>query len=71
MSRIEIKATQNGPYRIPGNATYEDAEGNQKTTEGRAVFLCRCGHSGNKPFCDGSHKRVGFEAPGVTLEVEE
>ena len=29
------------------------------------VFLCRCGGSDNKPFCDGTHKRIEFEAPGV------
>ncbi len=30
--------------------------------------LCRCGHSANKPFCDGAHKAAGFEAPGLELE---
>lgn len=32
-------------------------------TSKRAVALCRCGQSGNRPFCDGSHKRCGFSAP--------
>lgn len=39
----------------------QDADGNI-IQQDRELALCRCGHSANKPFCDGSHKRNGFEA---------
>ncbi len=67
--KIEIKASKNGPYLIPGSVTFTDADGNVKQTQGKMVALCRCGQSANKPFCDGSHKRVNFQAPEVTLSV--
>lgn len=51
----------NGPIRIEGELTLKDANGNSYDLGGRdAVALCRCGHSANKPFCDGSHNREGF-----------
>ncbi len=34
------------------------------------VSLCRCGHSANKPYCDGTHKTVGFVAPPAVIEVD-
>ena len=53
----------NGSIRIEGDFTVHDAEGNPFGLAGRTVVgLCRCGHSENKPFCDGSHKRVGFQS---------
>ncbi|HML18914.1 MAG TPA: CDGSH iron-sulfur domain-containing protein [Bryobacteraceae bacterium] len=53
----------NGSIRIEGEYTIQDADGNAFGLAGRTVVgLCRCGHSENKPFCDGSHKRVGFES---------
>ncbi len=67
----EIKCFENGPYFVSGTFTYVDADGNEQTTTGKGVALCRCGHSGNLPFCDGSHKKVGFEAPEVTLKANE
>ena len=67
--KIEIKATKNGPYLVAGTATFTDAGGNVKETEGKMVALCRCGQSANKPFCDGSHKRVNFEANEGTLTL--
>lgn len=53
----------NGPIRIEGEFSIVDMEGKEFGLAGRTVIsLCRCGHSENKPFCDGSHKRQGFES---------
>jgi CDGSH-type Zn-finger protein len=61
MADITITVRDNGPYRISGGATITDAEG--KTYEVQdVVALCRCGHSANKPFCDGQHKTNGFQS---------
>ena len=50
---------------VSGSFVVEDVDGNPYTIEGEA-FLCRCGASHTKPFCDGSHKAAGFEsAPHV------
>jgi CDGSH-type Zn-finger protein len=63
MDEIVIQVRENGPYKITGPITIVDAEGRAfALPEGSAVALCRCGHSTNKPFCDASHKRVGFVA---------
>jgi len=70
MSKIEIKARENGPFKIFGTATYVDVNGQKQTTTGAAIALCRCGHSANKPFCDRSHRRVGFEAPLMYLQLD-
>jgi CDGSH-type Zn-finger protein len=66
----EIKILENGPCLIAGKATYVDADGNEQTTEGKMVALCRCGASANKPFCDGAHKTAGFEASEIVLKLE-
>ena len=68
---IKIEAAENGPYVIAGSAVFVDADGNEQTTPGTAVALCRCGGSANKPFCDGSHKKIDFTAKGITLDLEE
>ncbi|HLA64437.1 MAG TPA: CDGSH iron-sulfur domain-containing protein [Rhodothermales bacterium] len=57
--RVELRP--NGPLLFRGPITITGADGNQVTTA--KVSLCRCGASANKPFCDGSHRNVGFEAP--------
>lgn len=60
---VRIVVRRNGPYRLHGPATIVDAEGTEYARpEGEWVHLCRCGRSGTKPFCDGTHKRAGFEA---------
>ena len=55
-----IKVRKNGPYLITGTVELTDHEGNVIESKENFV-LCRCGHSKNKPFCDGSHKEVFFD----------
>ena len=60
--QVTITVRNNGPYRVEGPVRLIDADGNEfKLPEGRPFFsLCRCGGSTNKPFCDGTHSRIGF-----------
>jgi len=58
---VTVKPLPNGPLQVKGEVEVLDAQGNPIPSKGGDVFLCRCGHSGNKPFCDGSHKRVEFK----------
>jgi len=63
LAGAKITINNDGSVRIEGEFTIHDAEGKQFGLGGRTtVSLCRCGHSQNKPFCDGSHKRVGFQS---------
>ena len=63
MSDVKIIVRNNGPVRLEGDIVILDQEGRPFGLAGRtAVSLCRCGHSANKPFCDGSHNRVGFQS---------
>ncbi len=60
---VTVKALQDGPLQVKGECEVQDAQGNVIPGKGGdAIFLCRCGQSGNKPFCDGAHKRVGFKS---------
>ncbi len=62
MSDVKITVNLDGPIKVEGTARLMDHEESElPTQEGVPSFLCRCGASQNKPFCDGSHKRVGFE----------
>jgi CDGSH-type Zn-finger protein len=53
----------NGPLIARGKIRVETSDG-QLLQEGNEIYLCRCGKSQNKPFCDGSHKTSGFVDPG-------
>jgi CDGSH-type Zn-finger protein len=59
--KVVIKVNDNGSYRITGDVELIDAEGNLFETK-KSFSLCRCGHSENKPFCDGTHRKIGFES---------
>lgn len=58
---LEIKPLKNGPVMVAGNLEVIAASGRRVAT-GKKFALCRCGVSKNKPFCDGSHNEIGFEA---------
>jgi CDGSH-type Zn-finger protein len=59
----KVTVNNNGPLRIEGEFSICDASGNEFGLAGRTVIsLCRCGLSENKPFCDGSHARQGFQS---------
>lgn len=67
-----VEARQNGPYLITGDVTVVDAGGREFVRpQGTAIALCRCGNSQNKPFCDGSHKVIGFHADDVAQRVQD
>lgn len=51
----------NGPLMVEGRVEFRAAAGVAFVTEER-TWLCHCGQSANKPFCDGTHKKVGFAA---------
>lgn len=65
----KVTCFENGPCVIEGNMVYIDADGNEQTTPGKSVALCRCGSSKNKPFCEGTHKTVDFTATGLELTL--
>jgi CDGSH-type Zn-finger protein len=59
----KITVRNNGPLRVEGEFEICDEQGNKFGLAGRTVIsLCRCGHSANKPFCDGSHKSAAFQS---------
>ena len=60
---VKITVRPNGPLQVEGAIALTDANGKQWDLAGKpAVFLCRCGASENKPFCDDAHKKVGFQS---------
>ena len=60
---VKITATENGPLSVKGPITLVDQDGNRYDLGARKrVALCRCGGSTSKPFCDGTHSRIGFQA---------
>ena len=70
-AQVTITVRENGPYRVEGPVRLLDANGNEITLRQPPFSLCRCGGSTNKPFCDGTHSRTGFQAaeaavPGST-----
>ena len=61
-AEVTISISKNGSYSVNGSITLLDAEGNDIGSEKETVFLCRCGASKKKPFCDGSHKNADWDA---------
>ncbi|WP_298134850.1 CDGSH iron-sulfur domain-containing protein [Acidiferrobacter sp.] len=60
MTKITVKA--NGPYLVTGADVVDETGASFPVEAGKPIALCRCGASHKKPFCDGSHIKIGFKA---------
>jgi 3-phenylpropionate/trans-cinnamate dioxygenase ferredoxin subunit len=71
---INVLAKRNGPYVVSGDLNelnLTDADGNKYDLTGKqTVALCRCGASTNKPFCDGQHSKIGFQAAEAAVKSQ-
>jgi CDGSH-type Zn-finger protein len=61
MADVKISVLKNGPYIVAGAVELKDADGNTYPAKEK-MALCRCGASTTKPFCDGTHSKIGFQA---------
>jgi CDGSH-type Zn-finger protein len=65
---VTITVRPNGPLRVEGPIKLIDSDGKQLDLAGKpAISLCRCGASINKPFCDGTHSKIGFQAAAAVV----
>ena len=72
MAEVKITVNKNGPYKVEGPVKLVDATGTEYDTGGKpAIFLCRCGGSVNKPFCDGTHSKIGFQGAEAAVRKAE
>lgn len=60
-SPARLSALPDGPYEVSGPLQIVDRDGQAIEAAAPKFYLCRCGHSASKPFCDGSHARVGWK----------
>jgi CDGSH-type Zn-finger protein len=69
---VKISIRPNGPYLVEGDVEVVDVNGNKVDTSSRPkIALCRCGVSVTKPFCDGTHSKVGFQAAEAAVAQEK
>jgi CDGSH-type Zn-finger protein len=66
--RVTITPYRDGPYLVRGTFELLDQDGNEIELSRRTIALCRCGKSRIRPFCDGTHRLTGFQAPGRAEE---
>ena len=59
---VIVDTRSNGPNLVRGPLKFADASGKETLIDKPWVALCRCGQSSNKPFCDGTHAKIGFKA---------
>lgn len=72
MAATRVTIRNNGSIVIEGDFSIHDESGCEYGLAGRQrISLCRCGHSENKPFCDGSHKRIGFVSECAAFNLPE
>jgi uncharacterized Fe-S cluster protein YjdI len=59
-SQTTVHVNKGGPYLVKGEFVFVGTDGKEEIKEG-SIALCRCGGSNNKPFCDGTHRKIGFD----------
>jgi CDGSH-type Zn-finger protein len=64
MTTARVIPLPDGPYQVIGPLVVERQDGERLEPPMPAIYLCRCGRSENKPFCDGSHARTGWTERG-------
>ncbi len=67
MAEVKMTVLKNGPLKVEGEIELTDDIGQAVPTEKKTVYLCRCGASANKPFCDGQHSKIGFQAAAAIV----
>ena len=67
---MKIMITENGPYKVEGAEGIElvGPDGAAVPVTRDTIYLCRCGGSTTKPFCDGTHSQIGFEGAMAAVE---
>jgi CDGSH-type Zn-finger protein len=68
---VKIVPLDNGPLMVEGEIELVTPTGQPVATKGAKSFLCRCGGSTRKPFCDGTHSRIGFQAAEQAVAKED
>lgn len=68
----QIRLRKNGPYVVEGDeVTVVDWDGAEYVVDRRPIALCRCGGSTRKPFCDGTHSRIGFAGAEAAVRARD
>ena len=71
-SSVKVTIFDDGPYEVVGPITLTDENGREVHVEaGEPVYLCRCGGSTEKPFCDGTHSKIGFQGAITAVRKSE
>ena len=69
---VKITIRPNGPYLVEGEVELSDVNGERvDTTDRPRIALCRCGASVTKPFCDGTHSKIGFQAAEAAVKQQQ
>ena len=69
---VKITIRPNGPYLVEGEVELLDINGQKVDTNDRPrIALCRCGASVTKPYCDGTHSKIGFQAAEAAVQQEK
>ena len=70
---VKVTIRPNGPYLVEGDVELMDVNGNKVDTSARGsrIPLCRCGASVTKPYCDGTHSKIGFQGAEAAVAQEK